>query len=313
MASEGNIKYLQYILLLGEGSKLVLQGLVDREVRKRQTTLKRILDDDKNSLRKRFKDDVQFQRIYPCDGPVNTNVNTWDIALLAKVILYLFGSTLTWGEKASVRFLKDMRNEVQAHASSMSIQNEEFQSMWSELSTTLRTLASSLKQDIQDKSEELIKKLSTGLGDLEQLKTKIEQFAKYDEHFRNAVKLISDKIESELGLVAKKIEKNYDVLHAEITSSKDDIENKIQSTSKNTCELIEHQSKTVKEMIDTKADEVKDALGQAVQSTSGIQAGMADASSHLQSLQSEVSHMQGNFSIFGGKIDGMKQIFSEIL
>lgn len=303
MASEGNIKYLQYILLLGEGSKLVLQGLVDREVRKRQTTLKQILDNDRNSLRRRFKDDVQFQRIYPCDGPVNSDVNSWDIALLAKVILFLFGSTLTWSEKASVRFLKDMRNEVQAHASSMSLQNEEFQSMWSELSTTLRTLASSLRQEIQDESEELIKKLSTGLGDLEQLKTKIEQFAKYDEHFQNAMKLIGDKIDSGLGLVAEKIEKSYSVLHTDITSGKDDIENKIQSTSKNTCELIEHQSKTVKEMIHTKTDEVKDALSQAIQSTSGIQ---ADTSSHLQSLQSEVSHMKGNFSIFGGKIDGMK-------
>ncbi|XP_053373377.1 uncharacterized protein LOC123544561 [Mercenaria mercenaria] len=315
MATEGNIRYLQYILLLGEGSSLVLQGIANREARKRQKPLETVLEENRPLLQNKFRDELLFKRIFATNGSVNADMNTWDITLLTGVNLTLFKSTLTWNEKASIRFLKDMRNELLAHASTMSLENEDFQSLWLELSTTLTTLAAKLPQEIQDKCNERITELSKGLGNLKSTKEKIKMIAQNDDYFVQALELIVEKLDKGVCHVTDVIHGEVAVVREEMSKNKAELECKIQTSSEEMHEHVERKSSEIKETMQSKVQELNYSLNQGYgdvkQSTSDIKEGINDANRRLDNVHGEVSDIHETVCAIGGKIDEAKETLSQ--
>lgn len=304
MATKGNKRYLQYILLLGEGSTIVLKGLLNREVRRKETTLETLLTNNKNSLERQLHNTKQFEHIFRLTGAVNTDLDTWDIALLAKVILLLNHSTLTLNEKAAVRLIKDLRNELQAHASMMSFEEDEFYIHWEDLSATLKQLMTSLETVIQEKCEGIIKKLEKGINNVNDVSEDIRGCGKCD-------KLLIDVVNSTVDLVKSKLKETED----RMSENNQKLTQEIQSTSKVTQELIDKRTSDIEHHIERNFEESDRVIHEVVEGVSetleNIEASVSKANVQIENVSNETREAHSLTEDIHQKVDAMSEQVSD--
>ncbi|KAL4218510.1 hypothetical protein ACF0H5_023244 [Mactra antiquata] len=270
MATDGNKRYLQYILLLGEGSKAVLEGILIREVNRKEKTLEQLLLDCKHSIEKRLHISTQRDHIFPNDTEVNTDLSTWDLSLLAKVILSLQPSSLSWNERAAVRIIKDMRDDIFAHAPSMSFESEDFDMHWTELSVTLRQLMSSLEIVIHEKCEERINRLETMYTGSEDVTNIVRESCQNDEELNNLADTLIRIIKSESKHLSDKIDEGFILVEEKMEKSRQETEAVVRNVNEETREYIKTQASDLKEHIDEKTEDIERSIDGAVASTSEV-------------------------------------------
>ncbi|XP_053382777.1 uncharacterized protein LOC128549655 [Mercenaria mercenaria] len=158
MASNGNERYLRYILLLGEGVLLVLRGIVQREVHRTGLTLDAILTipNNRGQIESNCHSETQRLHLFPSTSTVNSDIETWDISLLTLVIQRVFWSNLSRDERVRISYLRDSRNEYQGHPPQMSMEDTEYTTRAADLTTILQDLASGMDQQTRDKLTRII-------------------------------------------------------------------------------------------------------------------------------------------------------------
>ncbi|XP_045173279.2 uncharacterized protein LOC123534885 [Mercenaria mercenaria] len=84
--------YCRYVKLLYEGGRLVLQGILDKNVSESEEGFETILLNNQDKLRADFKDEALYREVFPeiDDQTVNTDVKMWDILTLAKILISVF-------------------------------------------------------------------------------------------------------------------------------------------------------------------------------------------------------------------------------
>ncbi|XP_053389198.1 uncharacterized protein LOC128552200 [Mercenaria mercenaria] len=188
MATISNERHLRYILLLGEGGTLVLRELLERERHQSGKTLEVLLELNKTTLKRQTS---EFQKVFPANGI--PDVNTWDISLLATVILQLFKKSLTSDESNEIRKLKDMRNGM-AHASSLSMDENEYDEDRKELASTLIKLSNGLDRTVSDRCQTFIKEFATGPVDIHAATERVKELSKYDEMISAEIRSLTRKV-----------------------------------------------------------------------------------------------------------------------
>ncbi|XP_060564930.1 uncharacterized protein LOC132724131 isoform X2 [Ruditapes philippinarum] len=189
MATISNERHLRYILLLGEGGTLVLKEILERETVKSSKSLGNLLDADKNALTRRIEKHI-LPKVF---GP-DANQDAWDIQLLSTVILQLFKKSLTKDENNCITKLKELRNEL-AHASSLSMDVEEYDDDRKELSSVLIQLSNGLDKSVHDKCQNFIKDFATGPIDIQSATERVKEFSKYDDKIQTELDKLTGKLE----------------------------------------------------------------------------------------------------------------------
>ncbi|XP_053390295.1 uncharacterized protein LOC128553200 [Mercenaria mercenaria] len=190
MATIRHERHLRYILLLGEGGTLVLQEILKREIKNSGKTLEELLIGYKSRIKQRTFSE-SFLKVYPQTGiPDET---TWDISLLALIILQLFGGSLMKDECQEIENIRKTRNNL-AHTFSLSMDENEYDDSRKKLAATLLKLSDGLGRFIQDKCQNFIKQFDTGPIDIHAAIERVKEFSRYDEHISKALWKITKNI-----------------------------------------------------------------------------------------------------------------------
>ena len=205
MATLSNERHLRYILLLGEGGTLVLREILEREKTRSGKPLGDLIK-AKESLLKRKIEKHALKKVFGSGGIQNEN--TWDICLLATVIIQLFKNSLNTDEKYNITQLKDLRNDL-AHVSTMSMNADEYDDARKELSAILIKLTNGLDREIHDKCQNFIKDFTTGPIDLHSATERVKELGKNDDIIRTELGKLTGKIEdisTEVKVMAGKVD-----------------------------------------------------------------------------------------------------------
>lgn len=156
MPTSGGEHHLRYMLLLGEGVPFVLRSIIKREENNCKQSLPDILTEKEHTLREFFKHDSQFKKLFPSKGDANTDIETWDIALLSEILLNLFGQNLTLHERVQVKSFGYSRNDL-VHRYLTVYEEHEFTHDMSDLVVVLLNLSANIGQETYDRCLDLIK------------------------------------------------------------------------------------------------------------------------------------------------------------
>ncbi|XP_053406750.1 antiviral innate immune response receptor RIG-I-like isoform X2 [Mercenaria mercenaria] len=191
MATTGNERRLRYLLLLWEGGTLVLHEILAAETDKTGQTLETLLKANEGHFRRKT-DKQTFQKIFPSAGIRDTK--TWDISLLATVILMLFKNNLTTDVCNEIRKIKELRNEL-AHIASLSMEEDEYDEDRKELAATLMKLTNGLDRTVHDKCQHFIKDFSTGPIDINSANERVADLRRYDELISKQFEILTGKVD----------------------------------------------------------------------------------------------------------------------
>ncbi|XP_045181479.2 uncharacterized protein LOC123540468 [Mercenaria mercenaria] len=180
MTTAGNERYLQYILLLGEGSLLVLKGFIKKEEQKSGQTLSSLLLSNSKQLRQQIKNDKQYEHLFPPAGSVNVDLDTFDISLLTLIILILFGPNLSSQDRIAVRTIRTFRNSLFGHTTSLSLEEDDFNMHRQDLAAVLLQLARELDRDIYDQCQEIIKRSASASFEMKSVLQELKNIHEFD-------------------------------------------------------------------------------------------------------------------------------------
>ncbi|XP_060558732.1 uncharacterized protein LOC132719015, partial [Ruditapes philippinarum] len=194
MSTIDNERYMRYILLLSEGGTLVLKETLKMETIKASKPLDDLLKANETTLKMKM-DRYTFKKLFGSSG--NQDVDTWDISLLATVILHLFDNSITQDLKDCIIFLKDLRNKI-AHAASMSLNADEYDKHRKDLAAVILKLCVGLDRMVHDKCQNLIK--SSAAGPIETLSAinKVEELRKCDKDVCTILESLLSEMSTEL-------------------------------------------------------------------------------------------------------------------
>ena len=196
MATTDTERYVRVTLLTFKGGIWISKKILCREVdgTTGTPTLAAVLQSEKPHLnQKRNHREItrkQFEILFPPNGD-DTDIDKWDLSLLVKMILILFGPGLPGIEKFHLDELLTVRNEVLCHTRDPAITEQEFQSIWTQLIISLNTLASSFDADSIQYVSDMIRELSKGPLDLQSSVEKLAQLCRHEEHMENVLASLS--------------------------------------------------------------------------------------------------------------------------
>ncbi|XP_053382781.1 uncharacterized protein LOC128549656 isoform X2 [Mercenaria mercenaria] len=186
MATTENEYYLRTILLLAEGGSYISKQILYKE-----------LPGDLNKLLKHFEHklkhelhDKQIEKLFPRNG--NTFVDTWDLQMLIIVVLRLFHKSLKYEDKRNLQYIKMLRNEVQAHSSSVTLDDVQYENIKDHLTDALTSLASGFGENVQQECRSFINKYTSGPLDVMSARECLKQLQNNDVLFKQVL----EKIES---------------------------------------------------------------------------------------------------------------------
>ncbi|KAL3854278.1 hypothetical protein ACJMK2_013552 [Sinanodonta woodiana] len=131
-------------LLVDVGSR-VLRQLLSHHTVTSTSTLDQYLAKHMNTLNslKRVFNQSQMDIMFPPNG-VATNLDDYDITLLSALFQNIVPA-LSKQEKDMIKILREERNKLYGHAKSCQINDNDFQTYWKDISSTLTTLSQQCK------------------------------------------------------------------------------------------------------------------------------------------------------------------------
>jgi hypothetical protein len=141
-------RYERYIKLLIEGGKKVLHGVLERECKKRNSSLLKYT----NSLQSGTQ--MKYESIL-----TDSNTSECDVSKLATLLLELFCDELNENERIEI---KKIQRAVEEHAGAIItlFDNESFTSLWTNLVSCIRCLSMMLDTEIKTQCDDLIETCS---------------------------------------------------------------------------------------------------------------------------------------------------------
>ncbi|XP_053382767.1 uncharacterized protein LOC123541458 isoform X2 [Mercenaria mercenaria] len=184
MATTENEYYIRAILLLVEGGCYISKKVLYRE---HSGDINKLLNSFKREL-KRELHEKQIEKLFPPNG--NTIVDTWDLQMLIIVVLRLFHNSLKREDIRKLRDLKLLRNEVQAHSSSVTLDVVQYEDIKDELTDALTSLASGFGENVQQECRSFINKYTSGPLDVMSAREYLKQLQNYDVLFKQVLEKI---------------------------------------------------------------------------------------------------------------------------
>ncbi|XP_060558733.1 uncharacterized protein LOC132719016 [Ruditapes philippinarum] len=191
MATIDNERHIRYMLLLHEGGILVLREILRIETTKAGKPLGNILSANEAVL-KRKMDKQTYSNVFGSGG--NQDIDTWDISLLATMILHLFENSVPGDIKKCIRDLKDLRNNV-AHSPSLSLSSEEYENNRKNLAAILMKMCVGVDRMVYDKCQNLIKDVAVGPIDIRSALERVEELKKCDKVIHTLLESYFQKME----------------------------------------------------------------------------------------------------------------------
>ena len=190
-------KFLRYLLLLGEGGSLVLRGVVLREVAKRRQILDVILSNSRELLSSKITNAHGYRRIYPNTSSVNADISTWDINLLAMVIIHLFGNTLEQVQLNWITEIQSTRESITAgDTKHVTLEEEEYRKNRLRLSLNLLNLAAETDFNTHYFCLDVISKSGVVPYDVQTLLQKVSEIHEYpSDMIHNLQKQLEEETE----------------------------------------------------------------------------------------------------------------------
>lgn len=199
MTTEGHERHVRYLLLLGEGGKLIIHKLLDREASDSKTkygkTLEELLIDNKTDLKRSGLNKVQLKKLFPSRR--ETNVNTWDISLSVFVLLELFKPNLTKDERRQLKIVRGLWNEVQADNQSVSVADIH-DGARRDLDDALYRLTAGLHSDTRGQYQRLMED-GNKTGPIQHTAERIMEISKYDEVIFDVLESLTGKGSQAMG------------------------------------------------------------------------------------------------------------------
>ncbi|XP_060561128.1 uncharacterized protein LOC132720911 [Ruditapes philippinarum] len=144
-------RFIRYIKLLFDGGRLVLCGILDRELGEQD--LLDFLERNKDDLIKNIEEKY-LSCLYPQDAN-SVNHKTWDVLLLALVLLLMFDDGLSQKEIRNINLIKTARLNY-ADLALQSLDPDDFLTQWTDLINCLNQLSVNIAEDDKHKVECLI-------------------------------------------------------------------------------------------------------------------------------------------------------------
>lgn len=135
-----------------------MRKVVERELQRQNTDLKSMLTRYKQNLLDSIHDPAHKEVLFPRERDSNieiNNVTKWDILVLANTILTVFDKELTQNEKREIRRILAVR-ENYVDAALSSLDQAQFLQIWTDLTSSVSSLAMVLDEDVKTHCDELI-------------------------------------------------------------------------------------------------------------------------------------------------------------
>lgn len=180
-------RYWRYVLLLYEGGMTVMAALLKKLLIAQKISFVQILNEKKEDILK-----IPSVAIHIfLDTEINTDVTTWGFTTLAKFIQIAFASQL---DSLDAVTLDDIRKAAENYGDIAldSLDSDKFHSHWTDITTSLNTLAIGLDRETQLACLKLIKTHDKEAVDIASAKTYISCLQRDCHPFQNMLSLYYD-------------------------------------------------------------------------------------------------------------------------
>ncbi|XP_053380315.1 uncharacterized protein LOC123558618 [Mercenaria mercenaria] len=237
---EKSDRYERYIKLLVKGGRFVISSFIEDNVKTQNKTLEDVIKEREDYVRKSIDNQDHLHILYPSDQGDSSkpiDMSTWDITLLATVLLQVLdSSSLDDKVKRAINMINTARQNY-AKAAVVSLDSDEFAEYSSDLKYSIRLLSGYLDQQKQIKCEEI-------LSECKQISKSADAHQTYFNELENQ----SLKIKSIQQIYTETVKKTKDILHEMITHGIN----------------FEHEHVLELKMITLGSDEEKKQLGETV-------------------------------------------------
>jgi hypothetical protein len=184
---------------VGQGGTITLRGILIRDIGSR---LLQVLFHNRAKLNMKKK---ELDRIFTENGI--SDINTWDIAILSKIILQLCRGKTPDDELDNIRILKSLRNEL-AHSGSLTISHEnEYVKQWKRVGSILTELSKNLDRSTRDECQNLIENCKAGLINRQETLHMLGNISQHDNKISEQLAILTRRVEelTEQGVKEEKV------------------------------------------------------------------------------------------------------------
>ncbi|XP_053390032.1 uncharacterized protein LOC128552964 [Mercenaria mercenaria] len=189
-----NDRFERYTKLLTKGGHFVLSALLDKKIEKQGIDLRSILDDKKDTLKRNVTDSEQLDLLYPSTNqtkPLDTS--SWDVSLLATVILQLFDSTKERDIDQDVKNIGDAQRNY-ADAALVALDSNTFEDYWTDLKASIKIVSRELDGDKAAQCHQILEECKKKISKkqfrtyMDDLKAKGSQMKSFTDVFKDTLK-----------------------------------------------------------------------------------------------------------------------------
>lgn len=191
--------YLRSSLLLLKGcgyiALKVLRRVEQEEIQNSGKNIDVILREKEQKLKHKFSSNKQREKLFPENGP--TNPETWDLAMIASVLLSCFRKSLNDNEIDAIKSISYKRNGVHAHSHSASLPRNTYEEVCKQLKQDISVLSSKFDQAVSTNCNNIISDCLKGKLDITNEKDAVKLVADSDDLFQKILNDI-EKIEERI-------------------------------------------------------------------------------------------------------------------
>ncbi|XP_053390047.1 myosin-3-like isoform X3 [Mercenaria mercenaria] len=205
-------KYSSYVALLLHAGPLVLTAYLNEAIRMQRQTLAEFLIYNRELLQTELNTQDGIKQLYPRidEGETrpNTDMNTWDLYVLANVILIVFRRSMKRKERRNIEGILRARENYAAEAIE-ALDRERFSHCCENLVHNIMSLAEDLDEDIESQCDELIKAYRSGKKDRDDLDKYMKRLKchdlgivslseKYEDHIKKLKQAVEETDEARI-------------------------------------------------------------------------------------------------------------------
>ncbi|XP_053373924.1 uncharacterized protein LOC123532743 [Mercenaria mercenaria] len=189
-----NDRFERYTKLLTKGGHFVLSALLDKKMKKQGIDLRSLLDDKEDTLKRNVTDSKQLDFLYPSTNATDPlDTSSWDVSLLATVILQLFDSTKERDINQDVKNIGDAQRN-HADAALVALDSNTFEDYWTDLKASIKIVSRELDEDKAAQCHQILEECKKRISEkefqtyMDELKAKGSQMKSFTDIFKDTLK-----------------------------------------------------------------------------------------------------------------------------
>ncbi|XP_053388920.1 uncharacterized protein LOC128551972, partial [Mercenaria mercenaria] len=187
-------RFERYTKLLFKGGHFVLSAFLSKKLEKEGRDLRRILDENKESLQTNITDTKQLDILYPpasITDPLDTS--SWDVSLLATVILQLFVSTKDRGIIRNVNRIKDAHKNY-VDSALVALDSNTFEDYWTDLKASIEIVSYKLDENKADRCYQILEECKKRISEHE-FQTYMDELKKQGSEMKTFTDIFKDTLQ----------------------------------------------------------------------------------------------------------------------